>query len=102
MTKTTKAQRALLTQGAEVGQGPIEAASPAESNVPKGKLGLLVDLLSRPDGAAIDELSAATGWQAHSVRGAISGSLKKKFGLSIVSDKTEGGRRYRIEQAGAA
>ena len=102
MTKTTKAQRALLTQGSEAGQGPIEAASPAESNVPKGKLGLLVDLLSRPDGAAIDELSAATGWQAHSVRGAISGSIKKKFGLSIVSDKTEGGRRYRIEQAGAA
>ncbi len=42
-------------------------------------------------------MTAATGWQAHSVRGAMSGALKKKLGLIIASEKTEAGRVYRIE-----
>jgi hypothetical protein len=70
-------------------------AEPGASG-PKGKLGAVVTLLRRPDGAQIAELMAATGWQAHSVRGAISGALKKKLGLTITSDKTEAGRAYRI------
>ena len=41
-------------------------------------------------------MMAATGWQAHSVRGAISGAIKKKLGLDVRSEKTEGGRVYRI------
>jgi hypothetical protein len=63
---------------------------------PRGKLGALILLLRRPEGAQIAELMTATGWQAHSVRGAISGALKKKLGLTVVSEKTEGGRIYRI------
>ena len=39
---------------------------------------------------------AATGWQAHSVRGAISGSIKKALGLEVLSEKTDAGRVYRI------
>jgi hypothetical protein len=38
----------------------------------------------------------ATGWQAHSVRGALSGALKKKLALAVISTKTEAGRVYRI------
>ncbi|HXQ11569.1 MAG TPA: DUF3489 domain-containing protein [Caulobacteraceae bacterium] len=68
---------------------------------PKGKLGALVTLLRRPGGAQLAELMAATGWQAHSVRGAIAGALKKKLGLTIISAKTETGRIYRIVEAGA-
>ena len=41
---------------------------------------------------------AATGWQPHSVRGAMSGALKKKLGLSILSHKTDAGRTYRISE----
>ncbi len=49
------------------------------------------------EGASIADLMKATGWQAHSVRGAISGNLKKKLGLGIISEKVEGrGRVYRI------
>ena len=61
------------------------------------KQALVVDLLRRKEGATIAEVVKATGWQPHSVRGAISGSLKKKLGLPVVSDKVEGrGRVYRI------
>ena len=52
-----------------------------------------------PDGASIDEIIAATGWQPHTVRGAIAGALKKKLGLTVTSDKVEGrGRVYRLPQ----
>jgi hypothetical protein len=41
-------------------------------------------------------MTTATGWQAHSVRGVMSGVIKKKLGLDIVSEKLNGGRIYRI------
>ena len=53
-------------------------------------------LLCRPEGASLAELVALTGWQAHSVRGALAGSLKRK-GHVILSEKIAGERRYRIE-----
>lgn len=68
---------------------------------PKGKLGAVIELLRRPDGAQLSELMEATGWQAHSVRGAIAGALKKKLGLTITSEKTPSGRTYRIVGADA-
>lgn len=66
--------------------------------VPAGtKQAAVVALLERPEGATIAEIAAATRWQAHTVRGAISGALKKKLGLAVVSDKVEGrGRCYRV------
>ena len=60
------------------------------------KQDVLISLLQRKSGATIDDVVAATGWQAHSVRGAISGVLKKKLGLAISSEKAERGRIYRI------
>ncbi|MEC5321848.1 DUF3489 domain-containing protein [Aurantimonas sp. A3-2-R12] len=56
----------------------------------------IVDLLRREAGATLADLMAASGWQEHSVRGFLSGTLKKKHGLTIASDKTDGIRRYRI------
>ena len=61
------------------------------------KQALLIDLLKRKNGATIAEMATKTGWQAHSVRGAISGALKKKLGLAVTSESIEGrGRIYRI------
>ncbi len=61
------------------------------------KQSVLIELLSRRDGATIAEAGKATGWQPHSVRGVISGTLKKKLGLAVTSDKVEGrGRVYRV------
>jgi hypothetical protein len=63
----------------------------------------VLSLLRRPKGPTISELSNVTGWQAHSVRGFLSGTLKKKMGLTIVSEKDgKGVRRYRIAKDAAA
>ncbi|HTG20900.1 MAG TPA: DUF3489 domain-containing protein [Reyranella sp.] len=64
---------------------------------PKTKLAQLEAMLRRPDGATIEQISKSLDWQTHSVRGAMSGALKKKQGLTITSEKTDTGRRvYRI------
>jgi hypothetical protein len=65
------------------------------------KHALLVDMLQRPNGATIEQMTTKTGWQPHSVRGAISGTLKKKLGLAVTSMKVEGrGRVYQIAERG--
>lgn len=57
----------------------------------------MIALLSRDEGATIADLTKATGWQAPSVRGAISGAMKKKLGLIVTSERIEGrGRVYSI------
>ncbi len=77
------------------------AEAPVTPKAPGGKLAVLAGLLSRPEGANLEAMMAATGWQAHSVRGAMSGGLKKGCGLVIDSEKTEGGRVWRIKTAEA-
>lgn len=62
---------------------------------PGGKLGVLAALLQNADGATLAQLTQATGWQAHSVRGALAGALRKKHGLIITSEKVESTRVYR-------
>ena len=53
----------------------------------------IIDLLKRPNGATLAEIMKAAGWQAHSVRGFISGTLTKKMGLAVVSTRGEDGER---------
>ncbi|PKP78871.1 MAG: hypothetical protein CVT81_01875 [Alphaproteobacteria bacterium HGW-Alphaproteobacteria-3] len=76
--------------------------SAAKSGAPVGgKLGQIIRLLQRAKGATIDDLTEATGWQAHSVRGAISGQLRKRHGLAVsaTSDPARG-LVYRLPKAG--
>jgi len=62
------------------------------------KTNTILGLLNRPGGASLQQIMQATGWQAHSVRGFISGTAGKKMGLTIVSAKTgDGERSYSIE-----
>ena len=57
----------------------------------------LIALLTAADGASINEIIAVTGWRSHTARGVISGVLRKKLGLTILSGKEDGrGRVYRI------
>jgi len=79
---------------------PAAEAAPAATS-PSGKLGVVARLLRGPAGASIGEMSIATGWQPHSIRGVLAGTLKKKHGLTITSEKTDGERRYRIVEATA-
>lgn len=67
--------------------------------VATGKIAVLVGLLQQPGGTTIEAMMAATGWQAHSVRGAISGSIKKALGIAVISEMVDGARTYRIEAA---
>ena len=61
------------------------------------KQAMLIALLQAPDGATMDTIMAATGWQSHTVRGAMSGALGKKLGLVVTSAKEgDGARVYRI------
>ena len=92
MTQTTarkprRMARAKQTQA----EPPIFAKAPS-------RLDLLQDLLTRDGGATIATMVEATGWQKHSVRGAMAGALKKR-GLLISSNKSDGTRRYRAERA---
>ena len=70
------------------------AAQPLASKPPTPRAGTkqaqIIALLQRPQGASVAEIVGATGWQAHSVHGMISGALKKKLGLPITSEKVDG------------
>jgi hypothetical protein len=64
---------------------------------PGTKLAGLIDALRQPGGATVNQIIAATQWQAHTVRGAISGMVRKKLGYNVVSEKrADGDRLYRI------
>jgi hypothetical protein len=56
----------------------------------------VIAMLRRPEGATVDQVAIATGWQRHTVRGVFSGTLKKKLGLTLASAAEERGRVYRI------
>ena len=57
------------------------------------KAAQVLDLLKRPDGTTLAELMKVTGWQAHSVRGFLSGTVSKKMGVAVTSAKAEDGER---------
>jgi hypothetical protein len=61
----------------------------------------VIAMLRRPEGVTVDEVASATGWLRHTVRGVLSGTLKKKLGLTLASAKEERGRVYRIVEAGS-
>ena len=64
---------------------------------PGTKLAAIIDALRNPGGATIAQMMAGTGWQAHTVRGAISGMVRKRLGYEVVTEKgADGQRAYRI------
>ena len=76
------------------------AAEPARLPHKESKQQLCLALLCRAEGASIEDLQDATGWQAHTVRGFLSGAVKRKLGLELASQKAEHQpRRYRTLQA---
>jgi hypothetical protein len=68
---------------------------PSETKRPS-KQEAVIAMLQRPEGATVDEVASAMGWQRHTVRGLFSGTLKKKLGLTLASAQEERGRVYRI------
>lgn len=103
-----KAKAAIKTKEQGNGQpidesqlsAPMKAALAGVAAMPvkrETKLTALVALLSRPEGANIEDMVGATGWQKHTIRSALSHALTKKHGYQIVSEKPDNGARiYKI------
>jgi DNA-binding Lrp family transcriptional regulator len=71
---------------------PDAAGEPPTKAMPRAgtKQALMIDMLKRPEGATVEQIAAATGWQKHTIRGAISGALKKKLGPTVEATRTRG------------
>ena len=101
-TSTFEAKLDAIIANAEAAQDETaDAGAEAPAKTPRtrdtSKQALVIAMLRRPEGATIGQICEATGWQAHTVRGTFAGTFKKKLGLTIVSDKPQGGERiYRI------
>jgi len=65
-------------------------AAPADRPTPRAgtKQAQMIEMLKRPEGATVEQIAAATGWQHHTIRGAIAGALKKKLGLNVEATRT--------------
>jgi Protein of unknown function (DUF3489) len=82
------------------GKSAVRSRGRVKPAAAKTKQQVCLDLLSRKEGATVEELQVATGWQQHSVRGFLAGAVKKKLGLTLLSEKPDAGpRRYRIVSA---
>ncbi|WP_373504666.1 DUF3489 domain-containing protein [Aestuariivirga sp.] len=92
----TSSEAAIITGDVEAPLTP--ATAPKERKTRDGtKQAAIIAMLQRPEGATIEDLVATTGWQSHTVRGAMAGALKKKLGLTIESEKIETrGRVYKV------
>lgn len=99
MTRKTSTKTAK-TPTDEQTNAPAQTA--AEQKAKTSKIDQVIALLRRKEGATLEAMMAATGWQAHTVRGAMSGALKKKASLTIASDKVDGVRLYRIAEGASA
>jgi hypothetical protein len=79
------AKRRARAKAAKPGKAaPVKKATPRAGT----KQGLLIEMLKRPEGATVEQIAAATGWQHHTIRGAISGALKRKLGLTVDATRT--------------
>ena len=92
------ASKAKAARTAGKGKKVPTAALKARGVREGSKTETILALLKRPGGAALNQIMKATGWQAHSVRGFVSGTLGKKMGLTVLSSRTgDGDRTYSIK-----
>jgi hypothetical protein len=95
--KAKSARKPTPAKKAHKGRTKRELAKPKAARG-GSKTAKILDLLQRPGGATSKELMKATGWLPHSVRGFLSGTVRKKLGLTVTSTKGEDGERaYSVE-----
>jgi hypothetical protein len=95
-TDAPKRQRRMAREPRAQTNSHANAVAPSATRERKpSKLDQVEVMLLREGGARLVEMMKITGWQQHSVRGAMAGALRKR-GLVITSDKVDGVRRYRV------
>ena len=97
-TKSSERPGRAKRSSSKKAAAPTAKATKASSGRPSpdSKQNRVVALLRQPGGATLDVLVNATGWQKHSVRGFLAGTVRKKLKLSLISEKVDGIRTYRI------
>ena len=97
-TKSSERPGRARRSSSKKAAAPTAKATKASSGRPSPdtKQDRVVALLQQPGGAALDVLVDATGWQKHSVRGFLAGTVRKKLKLPLISEKVDGIRTYRI------
>jgi hypothetical protein len=92
-TEADGAQKRAKTKAAKTASATRKTkakAASADKPTPRAgtKQALMIEMLKRPEGATVEQIAGATGWQHHTIRGAISGALKKKLGLTVEATRT--------------
>jgi Protein of unknown function (DUF3489) len=97
MARSAKTKEDTATEPVEAPETAATTETTPRAPRPGSKLAQLLEMLESEAGATIAEIMTATGWQQHTVRGALAGSITKKLGRTLSSEKIEGrGRVYRI------
>jgi len=91
--RTVAPKKAKASTKAKAAKKAPKGAKKATGTRDGSKAGKVLDLLKRPGGVTSKELMKATGWQPHSMRGFLSGTVGKKMGLAIISTKGQDGER---------
>jgi hypothetical protein len=83
-------RKASATAAAPAASEPEAAREPSAKPTPRAgtKQAKMIEMLKRPEGATVEQIAEATGWQHHTIRGAISGALKKKLSLTAEATRT--------------
>lgn len=98
---TSKSKRIQPAKRRSVGNAQRKKVA-AESEIQRGTTrsnsnqATVIALLSHPQGTTVSMIMKTTGWQQHSVRGFLAGDVRKRLGLTLESDKSDGERHYRI------
>jgi hypothetical protein len=91
--KPKSGKKATLAKKAPKAKHSSKPAKKEKATRQGSKTDTALELLKRPDGASLAEIMKAMGWQAHSVRGFLSGTVGKKMGLAVTSRKSQDGQR---------
>lgn len=97
-TRPLKPAKVTATLKRTTARQRTKRAQPTKAARPGSQAAKILELLQRPNGASLQELTKATGWQPHSMRGFLSGTVRQKMALALSSRKNEDGERtYRIK-----